>query len=379
MMNLRARALLLGAVVFMGGCAAPGMHMDGQASSQKSSSEVQPVLKEITPQLLREESDARDVAFSQYFDAQVKPLLAEPMPYRIGAGDVLDIELLGLGQTGLVSGDVSQSKQSSSGVGSNKGASAGGYLVDLDGKIRLPYVGLVKLADCTIAEAHRVLVAGFSKYLKNPEVALRVQVFRSQRVFLGGEVGAPGVFPITDTALSLPEVLSAAGGVKQTGDPSSIRLVRNGTSFVIDWPRITEKGINLSKIQMSGGDVLRVPGRDESRVFVLGEVMRRQAVPLKNGRLSLNEALGEAGGLNPFSSDARQVYVIRSSSDTHPLVYHLNASSPVAMALAENFEMRAKDVVFVEAASMINWNRVITQFLPTSNMLLNSRNLKLFQ
>ncbi len=353
--------------------------MDGQVSSQKSSSEVQPILKEITPQLLREESDARDVAFSQYFDAQVKPLLAESTPYRIGAGDVLDIELLGLGQAGMVSADVSQSKQSSSGVSSNKSASTGGYLVDLDGTVRLPYVGLVKLADCTITEAHRVLVAGFSKYLKNPEVALRVQLFRSQKVFLDGEVGVPGVFPITDTALSLPEVLSAAGGVKQTGDPSSIRLVRNGTSFVIDWPKITEKGINLSKIRMIGGDVLRVPGRDESRVFVLGEVARRQAVTLKNGHLSLNEALGEAGGLSPFSSDARQVYVIRSSSDTHPLVYHLNASSPVAMALAESFEMRAKDVVFVEAASIVNWNRVITQFLPTSTMLLNSRSLKLFQ
>ena len=115
--------------------------------------------------------------------------------------------------------------------------------------------------------------------------------------------------------------------------------------------------------------MLRVSSREESKVFVIGEVTKPTTLTLRNGRLSLNEALGEAGGVNPQTADANQVYVIRNANDAQPTIYHLDAHSPVMFALAESFELKAKDVVYVDAASMVRFNRVISLILPTAQTL----------
>ncbi|MNV76117.1 SLBB domain protein [compost metagenome] len=106
--------------------------------------------------------------------------------------------------------------------------------------------------------------------------------------------------------------------------------------------------------------------RDESKVFVMGEVTRPLAQPLRNGRLTLNEALGEAGGLNPTSADPRQIYVVRSAAHDQSKVFHLDAQSPMAYALAEGFELRSHDVVYVDPVPLVRWNRVISLILPSA-------------
>ena len=90
---------------------------------------------------------------------------------------------------------------------------------------------------------------------------------------------------------------------------------------------------------------------------------------MRNGRLSLNEALGEAGGVNQLTADATQVYVIRNANDAQPIIYHLNIGSPVMFALAEGFKLKSRDVVYVDATSMVRFNRVISLILPTAQSL----------
>jgi polysaccharide export outer membrane protein len=65
------------------------------------------------------------------------------------------------------------------------------------------------------------------------------------------------------------------------------------------------------------------------------------------------------------SGDARQIYVIRRVGDK-PEVYHLDAQSPVAYALAEGFELKSRDVVFVDPSQLVRWNRVISLLVPTA-------------
>ena len=84
---------------------------------------------------------------------------------------------------------------------------------------------------------------------------------------------------------------------------------------------------------------------------------------MRNGHLTLNEALGEAGGINPVTGDARQVYVIRRSS-AKSMVYQLDANAPGALAMAEGFELNPKDVVYVAATPLTNWNRTISAMIP---------------
>jgi polysaccharide export outer membrane protein len=91
-----------------------------------------------------------------------------------------------------------------------------------------------------------------------------------------------------------------------------------------------------------------------------------KALPMNNGSLTLAQALGEAGGLNQLSASSRQVYVIRNANQKEPLVFNLDAGSPVALAMAEQFELNPRDVVFVDASGLARYNRIISLILPTA-------------
>ena len=58
--------------------------------------------------------------------------------------------------------------------------------------------------------------------------------------------------------------------------------------------------------------------------------------------------------------------MIRNATSTQPVVYHLNARSPTALAVAEEFELNPKDVVYVDATPLATWNRVISLILPSA-------------
>jgi polysaccharide export outer membrane protein len=57
-----------------------------------------------------------------------------------------------------------------------------------------------------------------------------------------------------------------------------------------------------------------------------------------------------------------------------PKVFHLDSKSPVGMALAENFPLQAKDVVYVDAPGLVRFSRVFALLVGTSTTAVNSRN-----
>jgi polysaccharide export outer membrane protein len=193
-----------------------------------------------------------------------------------------------------------------------------------------------------------------------------VQAYRSRRIYVAGEVKAPGVQVINDIPMTLLEAVNRAGGFLPSSDHSQIRINRAGTTYLVNLPELVRKGINPAAIVLANGDVVSVSSHDESKVFVLGEVTAPKPVPLRNGSLTLSEALGEAGGLNPLSAAGRQVYVVRNAGGAEPTVYNLDARSPVALAMGGGFALKPKDVVFVDAAPLAMWNRVISLILPSA-------------
>jgi polysaccharide export outer membrane protein len=59
---------------------------------------------------------------------------------------------------------------------------------------------------------------------------------------------------------------------------------------------------------------------------------------------------------------------MRGGADS-PELFHLNASSPDALLLADRFPLRPRDIVYVDVADVARWNRVVTNILPTATML----------
>jgi len=353
-------ALALMAALGLAGCAgAPGMKMP-QASEVPSGPDA-PRIEAITPQLIARQRQSVPV-----IAPDVRALMGQAGPYRIGPGDILSIIVWEHPELAMPPTALS--------VGSDGAATTSGYTVDNLGQIQFAYAGALQVSGLTEAQARERLVQALARTLRDPQITLRVQSFRSQRVYVDGEIKAPGVQPVTDVPMTLPEALSRAGGATANGDTSRLQLSRNGKTATINLPALVAAGLNPSSILLQNGDLLRVPAKDESRIFVIGEVQRPGALNQRNGRLSLNEALGESAGVNPFSGHAGQVYVIRTApGGDQPTVYHLDAQSPVALVLAEQFDLQPRDVVYVDPTSLANWNRVISLILPTA-ALANTTN-----
>jgi polysaccharide export outer membrane protein len=302
----------------------------------------------ITPDLVRQQLAAQPAGIAP----DVKRLFGVAQPYTIGAGDVLGITVWDHPE--LATG-------------------AGGYLVSASGQVQFPYIGSTPLAGLTEQGANDLLTKRLAKYIKNPQITLSIQSYRAGSVYVDGEVRTPGLQPVNDLPMTLPVVLGRAGGLAPNADRSALALTRDGATTRINLQQLTAQGVNPANILLASGDMLRVPSRDESRVFVLGEVPRAGAQSLRNGRLSLNEALGDAGGINPTSGDPRQVYVIRNGAAGNPQIFHLDARTAVAYALAEGFELQARDVVFVDPVPLVSWNRVISLILPSASAVILTR------
>jgi polysaccharide export outer membrane protein len=131
---------------------------------------------------------------------------------------------------------------------------------------------------------------------------------------------------------------------------------------------MTKKGRTPSDIVLKPGDSLRVDSRDENGIYVMGEVNKPATVlPMKNGKLTLSDAISQAGSLNQETSNPKETYVIRNGQSDKPEIYKLDARSPVSMLLANNFELQPKDVVYIDNSGLVRFSRVLNLLLPAIN------------
>ncbi|NYT76916.1 polysaccharide biosynthesis/export family protein [Alcaligenaceae bacterium] len=364
----RLGAITLSAAVLSACALAPGMNMGGPQAAAQAVEDVAPegALTPITPELISQQR----AALTTEVKSDVKRLYGKSKIYTIGAGDILNIVVWDHPE--LAMSTISSSRS----TGSLSQADIGnGYPVSANGTIQFPFVGSIKVAGLTDEQVRDLLTKRIATYINNPQLTVRIQTYRSNRIYVDGEVRAPGLQVIDDLPMTLPEALNRAGGFTPDADRSSVVLIRNGTSIDINLPQLTRLGINPNKIMLTNGDMLRVLNREESKVFVLGEVFKPHSQPLRDGHLSLTEALGEAGGVDQLTGNPRQIYVVRKGADDNAQIFHLDAASPAAFVLANEFELHARDVVFVDAAAIVRWNRVISNLLPSYGSIVTTRNL----
>lgn len=311
----------------------------------------------ITPALI---SMLRDQQVTEV-EQDVKRLFAASKPYTIGPGDVLNIVVWDHPELSLPAAASNSAADAASftGVGN-------GYNVSPEGLIQFPFAGRIKLGGLTESQAREELVGKLGKFIKDPQITLRIQAYRSGRVYVDGEVRLPGLLAVNDVPLTLPEAISRAGGFSAMADRSTVAITRGGSTTQINFPQLARLGVNPAGILLAPGDMVQVLSRDEAKVSVLGEVLRPAALPLRNGSMTLSEALSESGGVSQVSGDPRQIYVLRNGASGNAEIYHLNASTPAAYALASGFDLKARDVVFVDPSALVRWNRVISLLLPSA-------------
>jgi polysaccharide biosynthesis/export protein len=321
-------------------------------------------LIEITDDLVEKDRAARSNAVPD----DVTQLFSTPEPYTLGPGDILSIVVWDHPELNMPGAAATNGPEA---TGTDSVTS--GYTVDAGGMIQYAYIGPFKVAGFTEMEARDALAQKLSRYVRQPQLTLRIEAYRSKRVYMDGAVKTPGVLALNDMPMTLPEAINRAGGFTPLADRSKVAITRGNKTVVVDIPDMIAKGVNPDNIELRRGDLVRVFAQTDTKVYVFGEVNRPGSLTFNNGRMSLNEALGDAGGISQTSGDASQVFVVRGRDAGKPVVYHLNAGSPAAMATADGFPLKPNDVVFVDASALVRWSRVMGLIVPSTEAAAASR------
>jgi polysaccharide export outer membrane protein len=180
------------------------------------------------------------------------------------------------------------------------------YRVDTDGTVTMPYLNRVPVAGLTLAEAQvkitQMLQAG---YLRNPQVRIEVDQFKSRRVFVSGEVRIPGYVTMAGTTMTLLEALAIAGSPTQNAS-NDIKVVHPSKPGEKPNEPITvnrkELELGRADITLQDGDIVNVP--IAQRFYISGFVKNTGYYVLDSGT-TVSQAIVLAGGLTDRGSDRR--------------------------------------------------------------------------
>lgn len=349
----------IAALSILSGCAmAPGMNAsfpdnrsnirlpvkDGEGGQPENVS-----IRPITAELIMEQE--RDF----YPQKGVPDPQTENYKYTLGPGDILSIIVWDHPELTIPAGAERSAEQS-------------GTVVNENGTIYYPYAGIVRVAGLNVREVRDLLTKALSRVIENVQLEVRMAEFRSKRIYVVGEVRNPGIKRVTDIAPTVLEMVNQAGGFTDEADYRNITLTRKEKTYRIDLLALYENGNVEQNVLLESGDVINVPDRQLNKIFVLGEVNNPGSLLMNKSRKTLAEAISDAGDVNNDRADPSQIFIMRGNNGT-PEVYHLDARTPDAMLLADRFPLQPRDVIYVDVAEIVRWNRVISNVLPTLNSL----------
>jgi protein involved in polysaccharide export with SLBB domain len=169
--------------------------------------------------------------------------------------------------------------------------------VSRSGEVTLPKVGAVKVAGMRYDQLPALLTATIGRNYKNFNLNVNMGKMRSVKVYLVGEVTAPGDYNLNSLS-TLINALSAAGGPTKNGSLRNIQINRNGKLIeTVDLYDFFLKGDKGKDIRLQPGDTILVPAIGP--VAGIAGNVRRPAIYELKGERTLKELLALADGINP--------------------------------------------------------------------------------
>ena len=156
-----------------------------------------------------------------------------------------------------------------------------------DGRANLPLVGGVIVSQKTAPEAARTIADGYARVLRDPIVEVRPLSFGSQRILVGGEVNAPGPYPLPDGRTGVLEAIMFAGGFQTTARRSAVVVLRRapdgGAMMRIVDVRAALRGRPADMIPLARHDVVFVPRSGIAEINLFVDQYVRGVLPLDAG------------------------------------------------------------------------------------------------
>lgn len=250
-----------------------------------------------------------------------------PANYRVGPGDVLDVQLYG---------QISKTYT---------------LPVGRDGAIAFPDLGPISLGGMGFGAARSMLENRVRQQLSGTQARVRLADLRSLRVLVLGDAEKPGSYVVSSLA-SVTNALFASGGVKAIGSLRAVEVRREGQLVRrLDLYEVLLHGNMANDVTLQTGDVVFVPPVGPT-VAIDGEVRRPAIYELTNER-TLADVVALAGGLGT-NADASLVTIERVGEHGSRTSADVNLSEPSG----QSFALRTGDIVRIGAVRPVIDNGV---------------------
>ncbi len=202
----------------------------------------------------------------------------------------------------------------------------GKFSIDADGSFTYPLIGRVTVGGMTLRQVEETLEKQLIEqgYFRSPQLTVAVETYRSQRIYIVGEVRSPGAYPLSGD-MRLVEALALAGSTLPTASGEAVVVHPSEQGIVVD-PlapdptasnsdnvvrvdlRLLENGDLSQNVELRSGDTIFIL-RAES-VYVFGQVRNPGAYPLRDKQTTVLQALSLAGGVTERASTGR-IQIVR--------------------------------------------------------------------
>ncbi|MGH2611611.1 MAG: polysaccharide biosynthesis/export family protein, partial [Rhabdochlamydiaceae bacterium] len=233
-----------------------------------------------------------------------------------------------------------------------------GFIVQ-EGKIRLPDLEPISVAHLTLEQAALKIQDLYMGEIRDIQIFLGYRDRLERKVELAGLVSLPTI-PV-DGKIRLFEVLSKAKVPPQANLFKSY-MVRANEMVPVDLYKLLKEGDMSQNVVMRGGDKIYIADPSASTVMVLGEVGKEKLVDVPNGFMTIRQALAAAGGI-PYTGNKSYIQVIRGNI-MNPKIYTLSWDHVIHLP-SDSLLLMPGDIVYVAATPITQWNRFMSQLLPT--------------
>lgn len=127
-----------------------------------------------------------------------------------------------------------------------------------DGKFAFPFAGEIKAEGLSPQSLAKVIYEQLAKYYVNPQVTINVRAFSTERVYVLGQVNAPGLYEL-DKSRTLLDALGAAKGWTKDAAKTKVFVIHKdhqGEPLRVNLMDLLKKGDVSKNIKLQEGDVV---------------------------------------------------------------------------------------------------------------------------
>jgi len=319
-------------------------------------------------------------AVQQQFAQFKQPSLVEsfgsiaPAPIRtLEKGDIVSVTIWDAGG-GLFSPQGAIPQQTGAVTGTQQ-TNVPNQTVDPDGRITVPFAGQIKVAGKSAVQAQQAIVAALAQKALQPQALVTLVTDQSNLITVVGDVKTPNRIPLDINGMRILDAIARAGGTAAPAFNEVVQLTRHGVAKRV---RLSYVHANPAEnIYLQPDDTVYVV-HDPAVVAVLGAATNNMRLQFDTENMTLADAVSLAGGLRDQQAEPSGVFVFRMepselvkgmkqdaavAGTMVPVIFRADMRAPQAFFLAQSFQMRDKDIVYVANAETTQLDKLIIKLL----------------